>query len=104
VRAASADIDALGAYAIERADQRLYVVLINKATAPRDITINVNGTRNGAWQAWRFDAVDNVVTVPGGTMSGSSVTVSNVPGRSATLLLLPTTGGAADTLFANGFE
>jgi hypothetical protein len=104
VRAVSPDIDALGAYAIERADQRLYVVLINKAIVPRDITVNVNGTRNGAWQAWRFDAVDNVVSVPGGTMSGSSVTVSNVPGRSATLVLLPTAGGAPDAVFANSFE
>jgi hypothetical protein len=104
VRATSPNPDELGAYAVHRTGQRLYVLLFNKATLPRDVTVNVSAPLSGAWQAYRFDAVDNVGPSGSGAVNGTSLTLNGLPGRSATLLILPNPGAGGDLLFANGFE
>jgi len=104
VRATSSNVDQLGAYAVHRTGQRLYVLLFNKAILPRDVMVNVGSPMSGAWQAYRFDAVDNVGPAGSGTLAGSSLTLPGLPGRSATLLVLPNPGGPGDALFADSFE
>jgi hypothetical protein len=43
--------------------------------------------------------------VAGGTLPGTSIRLAATPGRSATLLVLPSPGGTAgDGIFASGFE
>ncbi len=97
------NVDELGAYAIDNAGSRSYVVLINRATAPRDITVNFSSALSGNYKAFRFDATQDVTQVASATVNGTAVTLSAVPGRSATLLVLPSPT-ALDSLFSDGFE
>ena len=103
----SSNADELGAYAVHDTGTRLFVVLVNRATAPRDITVNLSQAATGTWRAFRFDAATPVGQVATGTLSaGTSVLLANTPGRSATLLVLPTPGSVVggDVVFSNGFE
>lgn len=93
----------LGVYAIDQAGQALRVVLINRATGPRDISINLSGAVSGNWQLYRFDAFQRFAQVGNGSISGTTLTLANVPGRSANLLVLPASTPST-TLFADGFE
>lgn len=103
----SSNADELGAYAVHDTGTRLFVVLVNRATAPRDITVNLSQAATGTWRAFRFDAATPVGQVATGTLSaGTSVLLANTPGRSATLLVLPSPGSVVggDAIFSNGFE
>jgi hypothetical protein len=93
----------LGAYAIDQAGSALRLVLINRATGPRDITINLSAAANGNWQLYRFDAGQRFAQVGNATINGTTLTLSNVPGRSANLLVLPSPT-QNNVLFADGFE
>ncbi len=97
----------LGLYAVEdTAHNRNFVMIFNRATAPRDITVTFSQALNGAYQVYRFDAGHDWAAQTPGTINGSSFSLSAVPGRSATLVVLPARGnvGPADAVFANGFE
>ncbi len=94
----------LGAYAIDQVSGKVRVLLFNRATAPRDITVNLSSALNGAYQVYRFDAGQPLAQVASGSISGSTLTLSAVPGRSATLLVLPAAAAVDNALFANGFE
>ncbi len=56
VRAVSADVDALGAYAVRRGDGRLYVVLVNKATTVITVDVAVAGGLTGILETYAMDA------------------------------------------------
>ena len=103
VPATPSHADELGAYAVEQAGTALRIVLINRATAPRDITIQLSTAANGPWQLYRFDAAQRFAQVGNGSVNGTSLTLAGVPGRSANLLVLPSPT-ATSLLFANGFE
>ena len=94
----------VGAYAVETVGQRLYVLLFNRATASREIVLNLSVALQGNYRVFRFDAATPVSQVASGALSGSSLTLDNVPARSATLLVLPAPTAAAPFVFANGFE
>ncbi len=104
VQTLSSNTAELGAYAVDQAGSRLHVLLFNRATAPRNITVNVSSALNGAWQMYRFDAGQSLAQVGNGAINGSSVTLNAVPGRSATLLVLPSPGAVNPVLFGDGFE
>jgi hypothetical protein len=93
----------LGAYAIDEVGDALRIILINRATAPRDITINLSTSSSGNWQLFRFDAAQPLAQVGNGSIASNAITLVNVPGRSANLLVLPSPT-LANSLFANGFE
>lgn len=97
----------LGAYAVEdTAHSRNFVLLFNRATAPRDITVTFTQALNGAYQVYRFDAGHDWAAQTPGSINSASFTLTAVPGRSATLVVLPARGnvGPGDAVFANGFE
>ena len=52
VRATSANVDALGAYAVDLPNQRTMILLFNKDTAANTAQIALNGDRSGAWQLY----------------------------------------------------
>ncbi|MBK6728338.1 MAG: glycoside hydrolase family 44 protein [Xanthomonadales bacterium] len=93
----------LGAYAIDQPGQALRIVLINRATAPRDISINLSGTMSGNWQLYRFDAFQRFAQAGNGSINGTTLTLTSVPGRSANLLVLPAST-TSTAVFADGFE
>lgn len=91
--------DELGVYAIDEPAKALRVVLINRATGPRQITLDLSAPLAGPWALYRFDATQRFAQVGSGSIGGTSLVLANVPGRSANLLVLPAAG-----LFADGFE
>jgi hypothetical protein len=91
--------DELGVYAIDEPAKALRVVLINRATGPRQITLDLSAPLAGPWTLYRFDATQRFAQVGSGSIGGTSLVLANVPGRSANLLVLPAAG-----LFADGFE
>ena len=70
VRAVSANIDALGAYAIDLPGQRLMLLLFNKDTVAHTAQISLGSASNGAWTLYRFDAGQDVSVVANGTLNG----------------------------------
>lgn len=100
VRATSADADALGAYAVHLAGQRVMLLLFNKATTSTTASIALGRAFQGAWRGFRFSATSNLQAFGSGTVSGAALTIPDMPARSATLIELPD----PDRLFANGFE
>jgi hypothetical protein len=104
VQALSSNAAELGAYAVDQAGNKLRVLLFNRATAPRHITVNFSAALNGAWQVYRFDAGQALAQVGSGTINGSTLTLNAVPGRSSTLLVLPSPGAVNPVLFGDGFE
>lgn len=100
VRATSADADALGAYAVHLPGQRVMLLLINKATTATTANVTLGRAFHGTWRGFRFTASSNLGAFGGGGIDGSSITLADLPPRSANLVELPD----SDILFANGFE
>ena len=104
VQANSGNAAELGVYAVDQSGSRLRVLLFNRATAPRNIAVNVSSAVSGAYQVYRFDAGQPLAEVGSGAINGTTLTLNAVPGRSATLLVLPSPAAVSGTVFANGFE
>ncbi len=100
VRATSADVDALGAYAVHRAGSRVMLLLFNKATTATTAAIDLGSRFDGGWRAYRFSGSEDLHLASTGNVAGTTLTLVNLPPRSATLLVLPD----VDRVFANGFE
>ena len=103
IPATASNASELGAYAIDQPGQALRIALINRAIAPRDINVSLSGAVSGNWQLYRFDAYQRFAASGNGSINGTTLTLSNVPGRSANLLVLPASTPST-TLFADGFE
>jgi Glycoside hydrolase family 44 len=89
VRAVSADVDAVGAYAVRGAGSRLFVLLFNKDTADREADVQLPaGTLTGTPAAlYRFDAAHRLAAA--GTVSPAGDLLKVVlPARSATLAVV----------------
>ena len=56
VRAASANVDDVGAYAVAGAGTRLFLLLFNKATSARDAAVALPDALHWRARLWRFDA------------------------------------------------
>ncbi len=100
VRATSADADALGAYAVHLPGQRVMLLLINKATTATTVDITLDRPFAGTWRGFRFTAASNLGTFGSGSINGASLTIADLPARSANLVELPD----SDLVFADGFE
>ncbi len=100
VRATSADADVLGAYAVHLPGQRVMLLLINKATTATTANIALGRPFHGTWRGFRFTATSNLAAFGSGSVDGSTLTITDLPARSANLVELPDN----DILFANGFE
>ena len=95
VRATSARVDSVGAYAIVGADGRVFVLLFNKHTAGETVTLALAGGAERAVALHRFTA--SVALAPAGTTALAAGTLSlALPARSATLAVVaPATTSAA---------
>jgi hypothetical protein len=103
VRATSADIDTLGAYAVDLVGQRTMLLLFNKGTGPNTAQISFAAVQQGDWRLYRFTAASDVAEVGSGSIDGNTLTLADLPARSANLLVITPTGGSAG-VFADGFE
>ncbi len=56
VRATSNDVDGVGGYAVRATTGKLFVLLFNKDTLPRDTTVTVAGGVTGTVNLWRLDS------------------------------------------------
>ncbi len=83
VRAASFDVDRVGAYAM-RDGKRLYVMLFNKSTTVETVQVSVAGGVMGALKTYGFDAARRLGSRGDVAVSGGAATF-NLPARSATL-------------------
>ncbi len=99
-RATSADSSALGAYAVHLPGQRVMLLLFNKATTATTASISMDRPFTGTWRGYRFSATSDLHQFGSGTIAGSTLSIVDMPARSASLVVLPD----ADLLFADGFD
>lgn len=92
VRATSDAPDAVGAYAVQRADGRLYVLLFNRDTAARDVTASIAGAGDGSALLYRFAAAARLAAAGAATVTGGVLRVT-LPPRSATLAVVDALDG-----------
>lgn len=101
VRAVSADVDALGAYAVDGGGGRLTVLLFNKATTATTASIGFATPLAGPWRLYRMSGSSGPAQVATGTLAGNALTLTDLPARSAALLVIDSTDAR---VFADGFE
>jgi hypothetical protein len=102
VRALSSDVDGVGSYAVRAVNGKLFVLLFNKDTISRDVTVTVNGGVTGNVDLWRLDGAG---LAGAGTLPGTSTGfITTLPARTATLARVQLSAGAMNQIFADGFE
>jgi len=84
VRAVSADVDSLGAYAVAGSGTRLFLLLFNKATASLDADVASASPLHWRSRLWRFDPADRLASAGTALPSAGGLTLT-LPARSATL-------------------
>jgi hypothetical protein len=87
VRAVSSQVDGVGAYAIRRADGRLYLLLFNKDTAARTANVQVAGYGNVSASLFRFSGSQRLGSAGSASLVGGAVSLA-LPARSATLAVV----------------
>jgi hypothetical protein len=85
VQAMSSNVDLVGSYAVHGQDGRLYVLLINKDTQPKQAHVQVNGVSMAEGEMYRFDAMQRLGHM-GSIQLGTNYSLE-LPGRSATLIV-----------------
>ena len=101
VRAVSSDVDGVASYAVRSATGKLFVLLFNKDTVAREVTVTVNGGILGSLDRWRLDGAGlTSLGTTAGTPTGFTATL---PARTVTLVRsqLP---DPASLIFTDGFE
>ncbi len=85
VRASSSEADAVNGYAVEAADGTLRVVLVNRDTTQRPVTVTLatGGTR--AVRVFGFDGATRLASLGAAAFAGGALTL-DLPPRSARLL------------------
>ncbi len=102
VRATSSDIgdaDGVASYAVHAADGQLFVLLFNKDTDARDVTVSIAGGVTGLVDLWRLDG--SGLTVAGTLASTPTGFAATLPARTATLARVQL---APSSIFSDGFE
>jgi hypothetical protein len=100
VRAVSASVDVLGAYAISQRGTHTFVMLFNKATTMTTASVDLGTRLTGTWKRYAFSGSSELALVDSGTLDGNAINIADLPPRSASLLVLPDSDG----LFADGFD
>ncbi len=97
VRTTSSMVDSVGAYAIEAADHRVFLLLFNKHTAGVTVPVALGGTNPRDLALYRF--TNAAAGGPAGTATAPAGTVTlALPARSATLAVVSSPTTAAETL------
>jgi hypothetical protein len=102
VRAMSSDVDGVGSYAVRAVNGKLFVLLFNKDTVSRDVTVTVNGGVTGNVDLWRLDGSG---LAGAGTLTGTATGfAATLPARTATLARVQLSAGVMNQIFTDGFE
>lgn len=101
VRAASSDVDGVGSYAVRAANGKLFVLLFNKDTVARSVTVTVAGGVTSNVDLWRLDGAG--LAAAGTLASTATGFAATLPARSATLARLQIPP-LPSLIFADGFE
>jgi Glycoside hydrolase family 44 len=105
VRAVSSDVNGVASYAVRAVNGKVFVILINKDTASRDVTVTVNGGVTGNVDLWRLDgsglAAAGLIAGSAGTSTGFTATL---PARTATLARVQLPAAVMNLIFTDGFE
>jgi len=103
VPATSSLPDSLGAYAVDRVDGPLYVLLFNRTPGARSVDLALAGISAQSYSAWRLAAGGYAQVANATPLAGATLALADLPGYSATLLVIER-GAIANGIFANGFE
>jgi hypothetical protein len=95
VRATSAKVDSVGAYAIQADDGRLFVLLFNKHTAGETAQLAVAAGGDRAIGLWRFTAGAGLASAGSWSLVSGAATLA-LPARSATLAVIASPLTAVD--------
>jgi len=85
VRAVSSATDAVSAYAVEAADGPLRVVLVNRDTVQRPVTVTLAGGGTRSVRLFGFDGATRLASLGNAAFAGGSLAL-DLPPRSARLL------------------
>ncbi|WP_187434089.1 glycoside hydrolase family 44 protein [Paenibacillus methanolicus] len=89
VKAASSLHDAVGSYAIEGDDGKLYLLLFNKDTVSREVNASAGADRGGASaELYRFDAKSSLGAIGPAPIGAAGELSVKLPARSATLIVV----------------
>jgi hypothetical protein len=101
--AASSLPDSIGAYAVERGDGTLQLLLFNRGFSARDITIDLGGANAQSFSGWRLSAAGYAGFANAQPVVANSIVLQQLPALSASLLVI-TRSALVDSIFSNGFE
>lgn len=100
VRAVSSEVDSVGSYAVRAANGNLFVLLFNKDTVARDVTVTVAGGVTGDVHLWRLDGAG--LAAAGTLASTPAGFTATLPARTGTLARVQL--AAESLIFSDGFE
>ncbi|MFL6197245.1 MAG: glycoside hydrolase family 44 protein [Thermoanaerobaculia bacterium] len=100
-RAVSSDIDGVASYAVRAADNRLFVLLFNKDTVARSVTVTVTGGVTSNVDLWRLDGAG--LAAAGTLTSTAAGFTATLPARTATLARVQIPA-PPNLIFSDGFE
>jgi hypothetical protein len=98
--ASSASIDQIGAYAFRDYGHRHMVLLTNKDTSSRSVTITFAAAQSGSWRWYAFDASHALRELTGAVAGGNTLSIGALAPMSANLIVLDDNDG----LFRDGFD
>jgi hypothetical protein len=101
VRAASSDVDGMASYAVRGASNTLFVLLFNKDTVIRDVTVTVTGGVTSNASIWRLEGTG--LASLGTLASTATGFTASLPGRTATLARIQIPA-LSNVIFTDGFE
>lgn len=93
----------VGAYAIDRANGPLYILVFNRDTLSKDLTLNLSGLNASSYSLYRLSAAGYQTVSTNTAIAGASVNFPALPARTANLFVIQRTQ-ANNLVFANGFE
>jgi len=100
VAATSSDLEEVGAYAVRGSTDRLYVLLFNKETSPREVDVEIAAAASGPAALWRFTPTAPLAAAGTLPVAGNGF-AATLPARSATLAVVQL---ETDLLFRDGFD
>lgn len=95
--------DSIGAYAIERDDGALQLLLFNRDLVARDLNIDLGGVNAQSYSGWRLSTVGFASFANAQAVVAASIQLLQVPALSASLLVIQRQV-QAEPLFSNGFD
>ena len=98
VRAASSASDAVSGYAVEAAAGPLRVVLVNRDTVRRPVTLTIAGGASGTARLFGFDGATRLSALGTAALVGGSLALE-LPPRSARLVEVPAASSPGGTRF-----